>query len=169
MRQLRTERGLSLRELALRTRFGKSTLSQLETGRTAPSADTAQRLDAALDAKGELARMVHLASQDGGDDGGRLRHVAANPRRIEVATVNALAELLAGQRRLEDSIGSGPPVSPVLAHVATVSSTAKSTSPPPANATAMSTAPVSWTTANQPSGSTRTDTGSPVTRSWSDR
>jgi tetratricopeptide (TPR) repeat protein len=86
----------------------------------APSADTAQRLDTALDAEGELARMVHLAPQDIGEDGGRLRHVAANPRRIDVATVNTLAELLAGQRRLEDSIGSGPLVSPVLAHVATV-------------------------------------------------
>jgi transcriptional regulator with XRE-family HTH domain len=120
LRQLRKAHGLSLRELAARTHFGKSTLSELESGITAPSEDTAQRLDDALVAGGELARMVYLANGEVADAGDRLDYVARNPRRVDAAAVDTLAELLASQRRLEDSIGSAPLVTPVLAQLATV-------------------------------------------------
>lgn len=100
------------------TFLGKSTLSELEKGVTQPSADTAQLLDNALDGGGELAAMVRLAHEDGID--GRLLYVAQNPRRIDAATVDTLAALLAGQRRLEDNIGSAALVTPVLAQLATV-------------------------------------------------
>jgi transcriptional regulator with XRE-family HTH domain len=55
---LRQARGLSLREFAQAAYVSKSTLSGLENGRFAPSADMAGHLDRALDADGELARMV---------------------------------------------------------------------------------------------------------------
>lgn len=118
LRELRQARELSLRELAAMTFLGKSTLSELEKGVTAPSADTAQRLDDALDGGGELAAMVRLAHKDGIDS--RLLYVAENPRRVDAVTVDTLADLLASQRRLEDSIGSAPLVTPVLAQLATV-------------------------------------------------
>jgi hypothetical protein len=40
--------------------------------------------------------------------GGRLAHVAAAPRTVDAAAVDALSEILANMRRLEDSVGSGP-------------------------------------------------------------
>jgi DNA-binding XRE family transcriptional regulator/tetratricopeptide (TPR) repeat protein len=58
LRELRQARGLSLRELAQAAYVSKSTLSGLENGRFAPSADMAGHLDRALAADGELARMV---------------------------------------------------------------------------------------------------------------
>jgi transcriptional regulator with XRE-family HTH domain len=120
LRELRKARGLSLRELAARTHFGKSTLSELESGTTSPSEDTAQRLDNALEAGGELTRMVYLTNGEMLDAADRLAYVTKAPRGIDIATVDTLADLLAGQRRLEDSIGSAPLVTPVLAQLATV-------------------------------------------------
>lgn len=58
LRELRRERGLSLRELAAAAYLAKSTISELENATTAPSLDTAQALDRALRAEGELSGMV---------------------------------------------------------------------------------------------------------------
>lgn len=118
LRALRQARGLSLRELAKVTYFAKSTLSELENGVASPSEDTAQRLDTALEAGGELAAMVRLFHESPEED--RLTYVSENPRRVGDATVDILGNLLDRQRRLEDSIGSAPLVTPVLAQLATI-------------------------------------------------
>jgi transcriptional regulator with XRE-family HTH domain len=64
LRRLRTERGLSLRELAALTHHGKSYLHDLETGRKPPTADIARRLDAALTSGGRLAATMHTPAED---------------------------------------------------------------------------------------------------------
>ncbi|GLW08103.1 hypothetical transcriptional regulator [Microtetraspora sp. NBRC 13810] len=48
IREIRTERGLSLSELARRSRIGKGTLSELETGRRNPTLETLYALTTAL-------------------------------------------------------------------------------------------------------------------------
>lgn len=58
LRELLARRGLSYRALALRTYYGKSYLHDLATGRKAPTVQTARRLDAELDAGGELAALA---------------------------------------------------------------------------------------------------------------
>ncbi|MGH3664201.1 MAG: helix-turn-helix domain-containing protein, partial [Micromonosporaceae bacterium] len=62
LRRLREAKHFSLRDLAALSYFGKSTLSDLENSRKSPSADTARRLDDALDADGALARLVSEVS-----------------------------------------------------------------------------------------------------------
>ncbi|MFJ4776738.1 helix-turn-helix domain-containing protein [Streptomyces sp. NPDC088762] len=49
LRALRTERGLSLSELARRSRVGKGTLSELESGRRNPTLETLYALTTALE------------------------------------------------------------------------------------------------------------------------
>ncbi len=61
LRQLRQERGLSLRSLADLAHVGKSTLSDLENGRCSPSEATARALDRTLDANGALIALAQPA------------------------------------------------------------------------------------------------------------
>jgi transcriptional regulator with XRE-family HTH domain len=61
LRRLRTQRGLSYRDLASRATYGKSYLHDLETGRKQPTAETARRLDEILNAGGQLAALVTAA------------------------------------------------------------------------------------------------------------
>ena len=97
LRELRRQRQLSLRELAERAHQGTSYIGELETGQKQPTVDVAANLDRALAANGKLAR---------------------NPRHIDTTTIDSLHAILAHQRRLEDSIGSAPLVSPVRTQVA---------------------------------------------------
>ena len=118
LRRLREARGLSLRQLAAAVNHGKSLIHQLEAGQTKPTVDVTVRLDDALHAKGMLAALVVEAPQ-GGD---RLASVRAHRGRADRATAEALAGLLAGYRRLEDAIGSGPIMRPVRDHLDTMTS-----------------------------------------------
>ncbi|MGN9769205.1 helix-turn-helix domain-containing protein [Micromonospora sp. SD12] len=115
LRRLREARGMSLRQLAASVNYGKSLIHQLEVGRTKPTVDMVVRLDNALQAHGALTGLV----ADAPDGGERLAYVTAHPRRVDHAAVRALAGLLAGYRRLEDAIGSGPIMAPVRAHLDT--------------------------------------------------
>lgn len=63
LRELRTARGMSLRDLHQTAHVSKSTLSELENGATTPMPDTAAALDRALAAGGELAGMVAEVEQ----------------------------------------------------------------------------------------------------------
>ncbi|WP_370461567.1 helix-turn-helix domain-containing protein [Micromonospora sp. Llam0] len=56
--QLRTERDMSLRQLARATFYSKSYLHELENGSKRPTAQAAQRLDSALRAGGELSALA---------------------------------------------------------------------------------------------------------------
>lgn len=58
LRELRTARGMSLRDLAAQAYIAKSTISDLENGIKAPSPATATALDRALEAGGKLAELV---------------------------------------------------------------------------------------------------------------
>ena len=120
LRELRKQRQLSLRELADLAHHGKSYVGELEIGQKQPTVDVAANLDRALGANGELARMVTDAT-DGlwtPDDEDRMLYVVRNPRHIDTATIESLQEILAHQRRLEDTIGSAPLVMPVTSQVA---------------------------------------------------
>ncbi|TQJ22364.1 helix-turn-helix protein [Micromonospora sp. A202] len=121
LRRLRKARGLSLRQLAAAVQYGKSLIYQLEAGQTKPTVDVVTRLDEALDGHGALAGLVVDAPAE--DD--PLAYAAEHPRRVDRAAAEALAGLLAGYRRLEDAIGSGPIMGPVRAHLDTVTSLMK--------------------------------------------
>ncbi|MEV1289040.1 helix-turn-helix transcriptional regulator [Micromonospora sp. NPDC049679] len=117
LRRLRNDRALSLRELARQAIYGKSYLHDLETGLKQPTAETAKRLDEALQATGELARLVHESDAADGADRERLSYVLRKPAHLDAASVDSLATVLAHQRRLEDVAGSASLVGPVLAQL----------------------------------------------------
>lgn len=100
LRELRQARELSLRDLAAAAYIGKSTLSEIENGHCAPSVETAQHLDRALDAAGELAAMVIAAPEP--EDQARVQYVINRPLRLDRAAVDALAGVLTAHRHLDD-------------------------------------------------------------------
>lgn len=121
LRRLRSDRGLSLRELAKRAHYGKTYLHDLETGQARPSAEVAAHLDAALESGETLAALV--CEPDYGlspDDQERLAAATACPRRVDRAAVDALAGILSQTRRLEDAVGAGAVLAPVTTHLATL-------------------------------------------------
>jgi transcriptional regulator with XRE-family HTH domain len=104
LREFRRARGLSLRQLAARIPVSYPYISQLEAGLRCPSSTTAARLDAALDAGGELAAMVVEIVAPSDHD--RVVYATAHPRRVDMATMDALADALAALRRLDDTLGA---------------------------------------------------------------
>jgi transcriptional regulator with XRE-family HTH domain len=110
LRRLRRERGMSLRDLGKLTHDSKTNIGDWETGKKAPTADIASRLDEVLDGGGKLAAAAAtLPAANGNAE--RLAHVAAKPRTADTGSVDALAGILANMRRLEDSVGAGPLIS----------------------------------------------------------
>ncbi|MFF5074115.1 helix-turn-helix domain-containing protein, partial [Micromonospora olivasterospora] len=113
LRQLRDERGLSLRDLAKRTFHGKTYLHELETGRKSPTMQVAQRLDDVLEAGGELAALAAIRP------GVRRREfvaaaglatalphtLLAHGRHVGAATPGRLAARIARLRRLDNHLG----------------------------------------------------------------
>jgi transcriptional regulator with XRE-family HTH domain len=107
LRRLRQQRGLSIRDLAKLAHHSKSVVWEWESGLKVPTADVTGRLDQLLDGDGVLtAAAGQLAPVNGHAE--RLAHVAAAPRTVDAASVDALAGILANMRRLEDSAGPGP-------------------------------------------------------------
>ncbi|MDG4828175.1 helix-turn-helix domain-containing protein [Solwaraspora sp. WMMD1047] len=111
MRALRIERGLSLRTLARIAIYGKSYLHELETGAKQPTEQAAERIDEALDARGELAALVpaglrrreviaraSLAAAMPGT-------ILAHGRQVGAEVPRQLAERTARLRRLDDYLG----------------------------------------------------------------
>jgi ribosome-binding protein aMBF1 (putative translation factor) len=77
MREEIQERGISYRVLGARTFYAKSHLHALATGRKQPTPEAAARIDEALGAGGELARLLSFVAEGlfgWGDDVGGLRH-----------------------------------------------------------------------------------------------
>jgi transcriptional regulator with XRE-family HTH domain len=112
MRQLRVERGLSLRDLAKLTIHGKTYLHELETGRKQPTTHVAKRIDDALTAGGEL---LALATTRGV---GRREFVAAaglavalpqtllaHGRQVGSEVPAQLSDRTARLRRIDDYLG----------------------------------------------------------------
>ncbi|TYK49572.1 helix-turn-helix domain-containing protein [Actinomadura decatromicini] len=109
MRQLMQEQDVSLRRLAKAVPCNVGYLSKVARDLGGPSEDLAKRLDELLGAGGELAglrRPPQRPTSVKAGDADRLRHAARKPLRVDPATVEALARVLDGQRRLEDSVGS---------------------------------------------------------------
>ncbi|MBE1485232.1 helix-turn-helix domain-containing protein [Plantactinospora soyae] len=111
LRRLRTERDMSLRELARVAYYGKSYLHELETGVKQPTPQAARRLDDALGAGGELVAMAAT--------GMRRREVIARAglavalpqtilshgRRVGAEVPHQIAARTARLRRLDDYLG----------------------------------------------------------------
>jgi len=123
LRRRRAAAGLSLRTLAAAVYQSKSHLHDLETGRRPPTEDVARRLDDTLQADGQLAALAQPPPLPG-DGAGRLAYVALHPTRTDPAAVDALADLLAGQRRLDDILGATAVMPAVRANLDLITSLA---------------------------------------------
>jgi transcriptional regulator with XRE-family HTH domain len=116
MRLLREECGLSLRSLERRTLSSKSKLHKIETGITTPSLETAQLIDEALNARGELVAMVRhdaasvlprrefLGVAAGAAAAPAARHLPSG-RRVDSTVPDQLLLETARLRRLDDFMG----------------------------------------------------------------
>lgn len=122
---LRAEAGLSLADLGKAAHIARGYIHHLEHGRRWPSRTFVEALDRALQAQGAL--LDTWAAADGlprgpalrnPDDRERLALAADHPRRVDGATVSALADVLAATRRLEDSVGSAAVLPGVRRHLA---------------------------------------------------
>jgi transcriptional regulator with XRE-family HTH domain len=132
-----SEHGISVSALARRVPCDRALICRYRNGRQKPSAKMARRLDDILGAAGEL---VALAASDpptrravlaGGLLAGGLLSVGAEaldrvlwaqerPAHTDVAAADALADVLASQRRAEDALGSAALVGPVTTQMAAV-------------------------------------------------
>ena len=97
-RRLCAERGLSVRDVAAIVNHSKTVIGEWRTGRKVPNVAEAERVDRLLKAHGALAAAARMPGADGVAD--RLAHVAAAPRTVDAASVDALAGVLANMRRL---------------------------------------------------------------------
>lgn len=117
LRQLMSQRGMSVRELASLTYLAKSLVGDYTTGRRPPSPKRARDLDKALGAGGELAALVRE------DD--PLTYAARHPGRVDRAAVAQLADQLAIARTTEDEVGAAPMLSTAADHLTTVAELAR--------------------------------------------
>jgi transcriptional regulator with XRE-family HTH domain len=104
VRELRTEQDLSQAELGRRVHVSKDLITKVEKAVRRALPDLVERLDAALDAGGELAALAELAERHPPARSGSAPALfptgAFNPE-----TVAALREAVAGCRRLDHSLG----------------------------------------------------------------
>lgn len=111
---LRDQAGLSLAEVATAAHIARGYVHHIEHGRRWPTQPVAKALDNALDAGGALLAAWEVAdalprtavAPANPEDRERVALAARCPRRVDAATVCALADVLAATRRLEDRIGS---------------------------------------------------------------
>jgi tetratricopeptide (TPR) repeat protein len=96
--------GLSVRKAADLLGHSRSVVGGWRTGRTIPPPDEAERIDKVLGAGGRLASAARMPGANG--SGERLAYVEKKPRSVDAASVAAMHDVLAGMRRLEDSIGA---------------------------------------------------------------
>jgi transcriptional regulator with XRE-family HTH domain len=118
VRRLLSERGISLRQAARLAHYDPSYLSKVLSGTKPGSPELAAALDEILGADGVLTALAS-GGQDH-DDARALGWAAANPRHIDQAAVDALAGLLASQRRAEDCLGSKAMLRPSAAQMTTI-------------------------------------------------
>ncbi|MGH3871076.1 MAG: helix-turn-helix domain-containing protein [Pseudonocardiaceae bacterium] len=112
--ELRSQAGLSLAGVAAVAHIARGYVHHIECGRRWPTQPVAKALDDALDAGGVLLAAWKVADAfpraaavvTDPQDRERVALAARHPRRVDAATVSALADVLAATRRLEDQIGS---------------------------------------------------------------
>lgn len=107
LRRLRQDAGLSQPALAKLVPISQTSLSRYEHDKQTADPTVAQRLDELLHADGQLLAAMPAMATDvlTPDDRARIRHGIRYPSRIDAQTVTALAEVLAAQRRLDDTLG----------------------------------------------------------------
>jgi transcriptional regulator with XRE-family HTH domain len=115
LREIRKQRGVSLRRLEKPAYSSRSQLQRLESGNLQPTAEQARQLDEALDAGGRLVALVTQVDIEIDQD--RLAYVARHPRRADATALGDLETLLAAQRRLDDVLGSSAVVGPAEAQL----------------------------------------------------
>src|SRR5690606_6468654 len=116
------EQGLSVREAARRLNYDHAFLSRVLNGKQRPSAQLAQGLDDLVGAEGALTTLAATLTSD---DRERIARSVAAPSRIDAATVHALADVLAAQRRLEDAVGPAVMLPATVAQLDTVAALAR--------------------------------------------
>ncbi|NGN92626.1 helix-turn-helix transcriptional regulator [Nocardioides sp. KC13] len=117
LREVRTARGLSLRDLSALCYLSKSQISEYENGRRRPSFDIASTLDDALNANGELSALVTETRVENVE---LISAAVAAPRQINAEQVDALASALALSRHLDDSLPASALLPSVEGQLATV-------------------------------------------------
>lgn len=123
LRALMCARGLTGNELARQIPCDPALVSRYLSGKQPPSQRMANRFDDVLRGGGKLAALAPPRTRPGDLDPelrDRLAWAERHPRRIDVATVESLALLLAAQRQAEDTIGSAALVRPADAQLAVV-------------------------------------------------
>lgn len=108
LHRLRTERRMSLRELAARVHHGKSYIHELETGVKPPTPALARRLDDALTAGGHLT--ATLRTNDTDDDGSEVEALELT-RRVTASDVSheTLDQLERAADRMAMAYATTPP------------------------------------------------------------
>lgn len=119
LHQLRKQRELSLRALGDLVSYSHTQVWEWETGRAQPTPENVAKLDDALGAGGKLtALLAEPTSPLNSDDVDRVDYVTRNPRTADSSAVESFGIILAHQRRLEDRVGSGALLSPVVGQLA---------------------------------------------------
>jgi transcriptional regulator with XRE-family HTH domain len=118
--RLRTERGLSLHELARRSHYDVGYLSKVSSGRKRGSRELALRLDKLLGADGQLVAVWDATSRSpvpasplasiapDADLYDRITRAADDAPRVDLLVVQWLENTLDEHRRVEDSVGARP-------------------------------------------------------------
>lgn len=122
LRRLREAAGYSQSQFARRVPISQASLSRYERGLQGVDRRMADRLDEMLKANGVLRKLVpgDAVSVLTADDRARIAYGMAHPSRIDSAAVSALADVLAAQRRLDDTLGPRLILDATLAQEATV-------------------------------------------------
>lgn len=133
LRRLRVAAGLSQPALARQVHVDQGNVSRYENDRQRPSPSTVVRLDELLEADGELRRLATGSAAPDvltADDRERLARVIERPHRLDGVSVAALADVLAAQRRLDDTLGPVPLIPVTLAQVQLVRSLVRQAAAP---------------------------------------
>jgi len=120
-------RGVSIRAASRAINYDHALLVRVLSGKQAPSVDFAAALDTYLGAEGTL---TELARAMDADDYGRVDRVLDNPGRLDARTVEALANSLTAQRKLDDVLGPRPLITPTEATTAMYTGILKDTRGP---------------------------------------
>ncbi|RKS06682.1 helix-turn-helix protein [Nocardiopsis sp. Huas11] len=117
------ERGMSISAAARAMNFDKGYVSRVVNGKQRPSAALVTALDNLLGTEGGLVEL-HTAMDE--DDRSRVAAVVGGDRyKADASTVRALSDVLAAQRRLDDTLGPAAMLAPTLVQMDTVVSLAR--------------------------------------------
>lgn len=121
VRRFMQARGMSLRALGRAANYDPSFLSKVLRGEKPGSPELAARLDDALGAGGEItAAAAAFNGRLTRADRDRLAWTGHHPGRTDQVALDALASVLAAQRKAEDALGTRGVLRPVLEQMAVV-------------------------------------------------